>query len=119
MTVADTLDYISFFAFRCNGTSLLAEIHRVVMNDLSKYQDEVIHAESFYDFLFNMAKELFPDKSVGSCSEPRFTISSGSNTTNWSHLQKQLFDLCQSFNSSTSELQTKEQLNSKIKKIWK
>ena len=115
MTVADTLDYISFFSFRCNGTSVLAEIHRVIMNDLTKYQEEVIDAESFYDFLFNIAKDLFPDKSVGSCSEPRFVFASGSNTTNWSHLQKQLLDLCQAFHTNADEVHTKEKLNNKVK----
>ena len=62
MSVADTLDFISFFAFRCNGTTVLAEIHRVIMRDREMYRVRATaFGDSFYEFLYDLADELFPE----------------------------------------------------------
>ena len=59
MTVADCIDFIAFFAFRCNGTTVLAEIHRVIIEDPEKYstshanlRSQVLRAILVLDELF-------------------------------------------------------------------
>ena len=98
MDVGDTLDYISFFAIQCNGTTALAEIHRVVMADLDTYRDECRESDSMFQFLCNVFKKLWPDtKGVGSCTDNRYTYSGGSCNTNWSEHRQDFLDLCSRF----------------------
>ena len=115
LTVGDTLDYISFFAFQCNGTSVLAEIHRVIMSDLPLYRDKVLlFGDSFFEFLYDMAKQLFPNvKGVGSCTDPRCTYSGGSNKTNWTDKQDLLLELCRSFYTDPNTIKTKAAMREK------
>ena len=69
MSVADALDFISFFAFRCNGTTVLAEMHRVIMSNRDMYRTQASFGDHLYEFLFDLAKELYPDiDGVGSCT---------------------------------------------------
>ena len=99
MNIAHTLDFICFFCFRCNGTTVLAEIHRVVMKNRKMYRIEAdCFGDSFYQFLYNTANDLFPHvKGVGSCTQNRYTYSSGSNSTDWSDHQQDLLELCNTF----------------------
>ena len=119
MTIGETLDYISFFSFKCNGTSLIAEIHRAVMNDLPKYRQVYVESESMYEFLVNVSKELFPNvKGIGSCSDPRSTYSAGSNNTVWSSLQGDLLELCHTkFYKDSDTLKTKASMNEKTSEL--
>ena len=109
--VADTLDYISYCAFRCNGTVLIAEIHRRIMRDINKYSDMLDHSDSFYEFLIAVNREITP-LSPGSCTENRFNFSQGSNVTAWNTKQKDLLELCLMFykDPSTTTSQTKLQV---------
>lgn len=95
MSVADTLDYIAFFAFRCNGTTVLAEMHRVIMQDTDMYRIRASLGNHFYEFLYELADNLYPDvRGVGSCTEFRYTYFAGNNYTRWCLLQQELLDLC-------------------------
>ncbi len=110
MSIADTLDFISFFAFRCNGTTVLAEIHRVIMRDREMYRVRATaFGDHFYEFLFDLAEELFPEVSgVGSCTQNRYTYSSGSNNTKWSDHQQDLLDLCNKYYEDDSTVKSKK-----------
>ena len=112
MSVADTLDFIAFFAFRCNGTTVLAEIHRVVMQNIEMYRVQSnCFGDSFYEFLYDTATLLFPDvKGVGSCRQNRYTYSSGSNETNWSDHQGHLLELCTRYYKDPNTVKTKKAL---------
>ena len=109
MTVADCIDFIAFFAFRCNGTTVLAEIHRVIMEDPEKYWHKYANfGDSMYQFLYDTAAELFPEsKGVGSCTQPRYTYSAGSNTTSWDDHQQDLFNLCNRFYADSKIVEKK------------
>ena len=73
MNLSDCLDSIAFFAFRCNGTMVLAKIHRVIMSDLEKYKVECSFGDLFYKFLYGTAKHMFPNvKGVCSCTQNRW-----------------------------------------------
>ena len=98
MSVADALDYISFFVFRCNGTTVLAEMHRVIMSNRDMYRIKASFGNHLYEFLFELAKELYPDiDGVGSCTQARYTYSAGRNDTNWCDHQHKLLSLCNSY----------------------
>ena len=108
LTIADALDYISFFTFRCNGTTVLAEMHRVIMNDRESYRVKASFGDHFYEFLFDLAVELYPEiNGVGSCTQAQYTYCSGNNNTKWCDHQDELFSLCRSYfkDSKTSTTQ--------------
>ena len=117
MTVHEALDYISFFAFRCNGTSVLAEIHRVVMSKLEYYQKQVERYTSFYEFLFFTAKDIYPSTAVGSCVDCRCQYSAGSNETVWCDHQSDLLALCQRFYNDPKTIQSVKTLRSMTSEV--
>ena len=96
-TVGDTLDFISYFAFKCNGTSLIAEIHRRIMANLDRKKNEFKSSGSMYSFLCGVNKEIVPAKAIGSCTENRFMFSGGSSNTVWNEKRKDLLRLCMMF----------------------
>ena len=118
MTIADTLDFISFVAIQCNGTVVIAELHRVVMSNLEYYQDMVSLGDSFYQFLIELHKEVFPTlKGIGSCTESRFTYSAGSNSTNWSDHQHDFLQLCQLFYQDKDTINSQREMRRITKHI--
>ena len=96
-TVREALDFICYFSFKCNGTSLIAEIHRRIMSDNEKYWAMYMEQSSFYEFLCKVNEEISYGTAIGSCTENRFTFSSGSSQTEWDDKQDELFHLCQLF----------------------
>ena len=58
MTVGSALDYICFTCIRCNGTTLIAEIHRLMINDVDLYVSKIREHDSLYEFLYSMAVDL-------------------------------------------------------------
>ena len=71
-TVTDTIELLSYFAFKCNGTVLLGEIHRRIMSDLELYFELYLNCRSMYVFLCEVNKIIAPDKAIGSCTECRY-----------------------------------------------
>ena len=120
MTVADCLGFVCFASFRCNGTSVLAEIHRVVLLDIDLYREKARRYTHFYDFLFETAKELFPDVSVGSCTENRFNFNAKGNegTTHWPKHEKELLWILKAIHSNKSNLKTKNALDKTMRQIY-
>ena len=92
MTVGETLDLLSFFAFKCNGTTILAEIHREVMSNVPHYFCLWSDCSSMYQFLSEVNKIVSP-KAIGSCTEPRFTFCGGNLKFDWSSVRRQLLSL--------------------------
>ena len=119
MSVADTLDFISFFAFQCNGTTVLAEIHRVVMSNRDMYRvSATAFGDHFYEFLCDVSKELYPDlDGIGSCTENRYTYCSGSNNTMWCDHQQDLLDLCKKYYKNDCILKSKKAMHECTKEI--
>lgn len=112
MSVRETLDFACFAAIQCNGTTALAEIHRVVMKDLDTYRDTYVAEDSMFDFLCHMFRKLWPEtKGIGSCTDPRFTYCAGSSDTNWCNHQMDLLDLCMLFYANQETVKTKKNLN--------
>ena len=95
--VSDAIDFVSFFAFKCNGTSVLAEIHRLVMLNLEYYRTVYDDCESMYEFLCTVNASFPGKKAIGSCSNPRYNYSGGSNTTEWCKMQFQLLEVCKKY----------------------
>ena len=95
--VADALDFVSFFAFKCNGTSVLAEIHRLIMSNTKYYNTVFNDCESMYEFLCTVNESFPVKKAVGSCSNPRYNYSGGSNNTKWCKMQYQLLEVCKKY----------------------
>ncbi len=93
MNIGDALDYICFTCIRCNGTTLIAEIHRRIMLDRELYLSRRIEHNSLYEFLYSIAVDIQGTSAVGSCSENRFTFSGGSNCTSWNVHQNDLLEV--------------------------
>ena len=93
MTIGSALDYICFTCIRCNGTTLIAEIHRLIMNDTDMYLSRLRSHSSLYEFLYSVAVDIQGPECVGSCTEKRFQYSQGSNSTKWNIHQNDLLDL--------------------------
>ena len=102
-TVADCLDFIAYCGFQCNGTVLIAEIHRRIMSNTHKY--DIMHSDcgSMYQFLIAVNKEI-TDCCPGSCTQNRFTFSQGSNNTAWESKRSELLKLCAQFFEKESTL---------------
>ena len=94
--VADTLDFISYAAFRCNGTVLVAEIYRTIMSNVEKYETVLSESGSMYNFLITVNKEI-TSTSVGSCKPNRYTFSQGNIGTKWNEKREALLKLCKRF----------------------
>jgi hypothetical protein len=97
--VGETLDFISYVAFRCNGTVLIAEIHRRIMSNLEQYVTMYSELDSMYEFLIAINKQI-TTTCPGSCKPNRYTFSQGSNSTMWNEKQSDLFQLCKRFSKS-------------------
>ena len=99
MTVRMTIQYLSFFCFICNGTTVLAEIHREVMSDPDYYRAALERCNSdVWVFLKFCAKKLNPDSMIGSCTERRYRYHpTKENFTEWNLYTEDLFELCQTF----------------------
>ena len=111
MSVGETLDFICFVAIQCNGTSVIAEIHRVIMGDLDRYRQKYLCSPTMFSFLCSMFTELWPHiNGIGSCTDPRYTYSAGSSSTNWSQHQDDLLALCSSFFSDSNVTRTRASL---------
>ena len=111
MSIRETLDFICFVAIQCNGTSVIAEIHRVIMSDLLKYRDKYLDSPTMFSFLCSMFTELWPEiNGIGSCTDPRYTYSAGSSSTNWSQHQDDLLTLCSRFFSDCDVVKTRASL---------
>ena len=63
------------------------------MSDTSKYKKILEECGSMYQFLCILNAQISP-KSIGSCTENRYTHSQGSNNTQWNTRQKDLLALC-------------------------
>ena len=122
-TVADTIDLLCFFAFKCNGTSAMAEIHRSIMNDIDRYSEVWTESESTYDFLCTVYEMVCPGFALGSCTEPRFTYCAGSNDTHWPKLRSALFKLIvdarHSYMQKCSKVQVRKQVHSLVDTLLK
>ena len=120
MDVGDTLDYISFFAIQCNGTTAIAEIHCAIMADLDTYRYECMESDSMFQFLSNVFKKLWPDtKGVGSCTDNQYTYSGGSCNTNWSEHRQDFLDLCSRFYETTATVKCQATMTTVMASIVK
>ena len=102
--VGDAIDFISFCAFRCNGSTLIAKIHRKIMSDRLRY-DSIFEddcSSCWYLFLLHVNEEIMPNVCHGSCTDPRFTFSAGSNNTKWNEYQQELLSVIKQFYTSPS-----------------
>lgn len=112
MNVGDALDYLSYCSFRCNGTTLVAEINRRVMLNREKYYN--IYYDkcdgSMYKFLIYVNDEIHPDTCPGSCSDPRFLFSAGSSSTEWSNKRSELLSLVLQFYSNNKTVKRQKSL---------
>lgn len=115
-TVADCLDFVSYCAFRCNGTILIAEIHRLVMSDRNKYREVLKDSGSMYQFLCDVNAQI-TTKSTGSCTSNRYTHSQGSNDTKWNTRQKDLLALCLLFHETKSICSRQDKIFSVVSEI--
>ena len=95
-TVGDALDFIAYCGFRCNGTVLIAEIHRRIMKDTERY--DALHSDcgSMYQFLIKVNQEI-TSCSPGSCTQNRFNFSQGISSTSWNTKRQELLNLCKQF----------------------
>ena len=89
------------------------------MGDLEKYKARLATFDCFYDFLFRIAKELFPDKSVGSCTDQRYTFNSGSDVdcTHWPDYEEEFLKLIRSFYNNPKTVKTKASMDAKIREV--
>ena len=119
MTVSDCLGFICFMSFRCNGTTVIAEIHRAIMSDVERYKSKASKFKFFYDFLFHTAKELMPDKSVGSCTEYRYTFNAGSDvgSTHWPDYEGEFLKIIHSFYEDKKTCGNRSSLNDKTREV--
>ena len=121
-SVADTLDFVSFFAFKCNGTSLMAEMHREIMSDLTSYFGLYLESASMYSYL-EAVNRLVSDKGIGVSTEPRFTYSGGSSDLDWSSVREELLALLntfrQNFEASATTATLKKETSRLIKALLK
>ena len=99
MNVSDALDFISYCAFRCNGSTLIAQIHQTIMANRVKYNTIFKNEchKCWYLFLLKVNKDVMPDVCPGSCTDPRFTFSGGSNNTMWHLHRKDLLSVIKQF----------------------
>ena len=68
------------------------------MSNRDMYRTQASFGNHLYEFLFDLAKELYPDiDGVRSCTQARYTYSAGRNDTNWCDHQHDLFSLCNSY----------------------
>ena len=118
LSVADTLDFVSFFAFKCNGTSIVAEMHREIMSDLVGYLGLYYDSSSMYDFLCKV-NEIVSDKDIGSSTEPRFTFCGGSSNIDWASLQNELLGLINTFRKNFNSSPTRATLKKETSKMIK
>ena len=93
LTVRDTIQLLSYFSFKCNGTVLIAEIHRLIMSDVNRFRTLLRISSSFYSFLCQVNKIIAPGKAVGSCTDPRATYWGGSSDLDWSKKSNELMSL--------------------------
>lgn len=111
MTIRNAIDYVCFTAIRCNGTTLIAEVHRQIMKQRPYYVSRFIEEGiSFYELLYEIATEIQGDGNhIGSCTENRFQYSGGSNNTMWNLHQEDLFDIiqCGFYNNSNERVSRK------------
>ena len=110
--MANAIDFISFCAFRCNGSTLIAEIHRRIMSDRVRY-DSVFEEDCgscWYSFLLRLNDEIMPGICHGSCTDPRFTFSAGSNNTKWNNYQKELLLVIKEFYAQPSTCKRQKSL---------
>ena len=113
MTIGDTLDYICFCAIQCNGTSVMAEIHRIVMANLKKARKRYSKCTSMFTFLCWVFKKCFPNNknAIGSCSDPRFTYSGGSSKTNWSNHRSDFLKLFHPYYENESVIKNRNAMS--------
>ena len=117
MTIRMTIDYLSFFCFQCNGTTVIAEIHRQVMNDPAKFK-EVLKKVGFdmWIFLKYCAKKFFPDQKIGSCTDRRYKYHITTKSySEWNKLAPDLFLLIKKFSALHSESEQLKEV--KIRKL--
>lgn len=115
--IGDAIDFICFFAFKCNGTSVVAEIHRRIMDNIDGYAEMHDDSENMYDFLCMVNKEFPGSRAIGSCTEPRYTFSSGSNSTDWSQMTGKLHELCMKYWDGDSASKSRVELKNVTNQI--
>ena len=113
-TVTDTIELLSYFAFKCNGTVLLGEIHRRIMSDLEFYFELYLNCRSMYVFLCEVNKIIAPDKAIGSCTECRYMYSGGSSTVDWSTKSSDLFEVIMNVRNNTNDVVSKARLMKEV-----
>lgn len=94
-----TIQFLCFTCFVSNGTSVIAEIHRVVMNDPAKYRYVLNAVDSdMWVFLKYCNKKALPGKNYGSCSNNRYKYHITKDTwIEWNTRTEDLFKLIQTF----------------------
>ena len=92
-SVCNTIEWLSYFSFKCNGTVLIAEIHQLIMSNIKNYRKMLTKSPSFYAFLVQVNKIIAPGKAVGSCTDPRATYWGGSSDIEWDNKTEELFSL--------------------------
>ena len=101
MTLRNTVIYICFVSFRCNGTSMIAEVRRTIMNDRPKYLYLFRKCkDDLWVFLFVICMKIFkiPRIKVGSCTDPRYRNHiNEKQDTNWNEKVDELLDVLMMF----------------------
>ena len=99
MTVGMTLAFLCFFCFVCNGTTVLAEIHRGVSEDTKYWRKVLDKVDGDMWVFFKFAnKKFIPGKKIGSCSDFRYKYHiQDNNWMEWNTRVEDLFRLCQTF----------------------
>ncbi len=128
MSIRKTLHYICFVSFINNGTSGIAEIHRIIMNDLSFYKEvlESTYDGNLYKFLIEefgprkhreYGHDIWHDMQVGS-NRPNRYVPSNCTKTKWDDLTEDIFNLLLPFyqdkNKKTTQTQIKATLGSLV-----
>ena len=101
MTVRDTVMFICFVVFRCNGTSVIAEIRRSIFSDIEyfkKYFDGC--KKNLWVFLIAASMKIWNIKRsyVGVCTDQRFQSHiNKSQDIDWDSMVDDLLELCKPF----------------------
>ena len=117
MDIGMMLDYICFCAFRCNGTSVIAEMHRVILQDRSHWLWRYAESASYYEFLYDACLEIMPGRKVGNSTDNRSNFSCGNTNVNWSEHRASLLDLCMKFHQNPNGTMRKKDMARIFKEI--
>ena len=98
ITIGMCLDYLSFVCFVCNGTSLIAEIARIILGERKSEMIHLFKSNEFslnlFSFLCHMSKLICGNNiHVGSCTEQRHSPTSHNSPLDWDQRRNMLMDV--------------------------